>query len=182
MTAVTPFEHEVVPRLTEFCMPPERIDTTIQEVYAALADDRARNEMILADLLRAVGDRRSPLLLTGRTNHLKYFEMAVSDKVSNVFVLKGGMGNKRRRTIAEAVAAFRRASQESSWQLAVTLARALMMLVWTPCSWRCRFPGRERCNSMLGVSIGFTMLSMSFASTTMSILRCLCWRECTPAG
>jgi len=94
MTEVTPFEHEVVPRLTEFCMPPERIDTTIQEVYAALADDRARNEMILADLLRAVGDRRSPLLLTGRTNHLKYFETALSGKVSNVFVLKGGMGKK----------------------------------------------------------------------------------------
>src|SRR5436190_23073792 len=55
MTAVTPFEHEVVPRLTEFCMPPERIDTTIQEVYAELADDRARNEMILTDLLSAVG-------------------------------------------------------------------------------------------------------------------------------
>ena len=35
-------------------MPPEPIDTTIQEVYAALADDRARNELILADLLRAV--------------------------------------------------------------------------------------------------------------------------------
>ena len=105
MTAVTPFEHEVVPRLTEFCMPPERIDTTIQEVYAALADDRARNEMILDDLLRAVGDRRSPLLLTGRTNHLKYFETALSGKVSNVFVLKGGMGKKQRRTIAEAIAA-----------------------------------------------------------------------------
>ena len=105
MTAVTPFEHEVVPRLTEFCMPPERIDTTIQEVYAALADDRARNELILADLLRAVGDRRSPLLLTGRTNHLKYFETSLSGKVSNVFVLKGGMGKKQRRTIAEAIAA-----------------------------------------------------------------------------
>jgi superfamily II DNA or RNA helicase len=105
MTAVTPFEHEVVPRLTEFCMPPERIDTTIQEVYAAVADDRARNEMILADLLSAVGDRRSPLLLTGRTNHLNYFETALSGKVSNVFVLKGGMGKKQRRTIAEAIAA-----------------------------------------------------------------------------
>ena len=105
MTAVTPFEHEVVPRLTEFCLPPEQIDTTIQEVYAALADDRARNELILADLLRAVGDRRSPLLLTGRTNHLKYFEAALSGKVSNVFVLKGGMGKKQRRTIAEAIAA-----------------------------------------------------------------------------
>src|SRR5260370_5564701 len=78
MTAVTPFEHEVVPRLTEFCMPPERIDTTIQEVYAALADDRARNDMILADLLRAVGDRRSPLLLTGTPNHFNYFYIALS--------------------------------------------------------------------------------------------------------
>src|SRR5260370_23069307 len=61
--------------------------------------------MILADLLSAVGDRRSPLLLTGRTNHLKYFETALSGKVSNVFVLKGGMGKKQRRTIAEAIAA-----------------------------------------------------------------------------
>jgi superfamily II DNA or RNA helicase len=172
MTAVTPFEHEVVPRLTEFCLPPERIDITIQEVYAALADDRARNEMILADLLHAVGGRRSPLFLTGRTSHLKYFETALSGKVSNVFVLKGGVGKKQRERLRRRLRLFRRASQESSWQLAVTLARALMMLVWTRCSWRCRFPGRERCNSMLGVSIGFTMLSMSFASTTMSILRC----------
>ena len=142
MTAVTPFEHEVVPRLTEFCLPPEQIDTTIQEVYAALADDRARNELILADLLRAVGDWRSPLLLTGRTNHLKYFETVLSGKVSNVFVLKGGMGKKQRRTIAEAIAAVPEASQESSWQLAATLARALTMRVWTrlflamPISWK----------------------------------------------
>ncbi len=105
VTAVTPFEHEVIPRLTEFCLPPEQIDTMIQDVYAALADDRARNEMIVADLLRAVRDQRSPLLLTGRTNHLKYFETALSGKVSNVFVLKGGMGKKQRQTIAEAIAA-----------------------------------------------------------------------------
>jgi superfamily II DNA or RNA helicase len=105
MAAVTPFEHEVIPRLTEFCLLPEQIDTTVQDVYAALADDRARNEMIVADLLRAVEDRRSPLLLTGRTNHLKYFETALSGKVSNVFVLRGGMGKKQRRTIAEAIAA-----------------------------------------------------------------------------
>jgi hypothetical protein len=35
--------------LTEFCLPPEQVDTTIQEVYAALADDRVRNELILAE-------------------------------------------------------------------------------------------------------------------------------------
>ena len=105
MTAATPFEHEVIPRLTEFCLPPERIDTTIQEVYAALANDDFRNELIVADLVRAMGEGRSPLLLTGRTDHLKYFETALSGKVSNVFVLKGGMGKKQRRSIAEAIAA-----------------------------------------------------------------------------
>jgi len=105
MTATTPFEHEVIPRLTEFCVPPERIDTTIQELYAALAKDDIRNELIVADLVRAVGEGRSPLLLTGRTDHLKYFETALSGQVSNVFVLKGGMGKKQRRSIAEALAA-----------------------------------------------------------------------------
>jgi hypothetical protein len=53
MTTVTSFDHEVVPRLTEFCLPLGQVEATIQEVYAALADDRVRNELILADLLRA---------------------------------------------------------------------------------------------------------------------------------
>jgi hypothetical protein len=71
MTAVTSFDHEVVPRLTKFCLPLGQVEATIQEVYAALADDRVRDELILADLL---------LRLTGRTSHLKYFETALSGK------------------------------------------------------------------------------------------------------
>jgi superfamily II DNA or RNA helicase len=47
----------------------------------------------------------SPLLLTARTEHLKYFETALDGRVENVFVLKGGMGKKQRRSIAEAIAA-----------------------------------------------------------------------------
>jgi len=105
MTAATPFEHEVVPRLTEFSLPPEQTDMTIQEVYAAIVDDRVRNELILTDLTRATTDGRSPLLLTGRTEHLKYFETALAGKVNNVFTLKGGMGKKQRQSIAEAIAA-----------------------------------------------------------------------------
>src|SRR5712692_2636963 len=49
MTASSPFEHEVIPRLTEFCVPPEQADTTIQELYAGLVDDTARNELIVGD-------------------------------------------------------------------------------------------------------------------------------------
>jgi superfamily II DNA or RNA helicase len=105
MTAASPFEHEVIPRLTEFCLPPEQTDMTIQELYAALVDDNTRNEMIAGDLLRAVQDGNSPLLLTARTEHLKYFETAFAGKVENVFVLKGDMGKKQRRSIAEAIAA-----------------------------------------------------------------------------
>ncbi|PYU85094.1 MAG: restriction endonuclease subunit R [Acidobacteria bacterium] len=105
MTAATPFEHEVVPRLTDFSLPPEQTDKTIQEVYAALVDDRVRNELILHDLIQATADGRSPLLLTGRTDHLKYFDMELAGKVNNVFMLKGGMGKKQRRSIAEAIAA-----------------------------------------------------------------------------
>ena len=80
MTAATPFEHEVVPRLTDFSLPPEQTDMTIQEVYAALVDDRVRNELILTDLIQATTDGRSPLLLTGRTEHLKYFETELAGK------------------------------------------------------------------------------------------------------
>jgi len=105
MTAATPFEHEVVPRLTDFSLLPEQTDMTIQEVYAALVDDRVRNELILHDLIRVTADGRSPLLLTGRTDHLKYFETELAGKVKNVFILKGGMGKKQRRSIAEAIAA-----------------------------------------------------------------------------
>lgn len=105
MTAASPFEHEIIPRLTEFCLPPERADTTIQALYAALADDNSRNELIVRDLLRMVQDGCSPLLLTARTEHLRYFEAALAGKVEGVFVLKGGMGKKQRRSIAEAIAA-----------------------------------------------------------------------------
>ena len=105
MTAASPFEHEVIPRLTDFCLPPEQADTAIQELYAALVDDKTRNELIVGDLLRAVQDGCSPLLLTARTEHLKYFETALAGKVESVFVLKGGMGKKQRRSIAEAIAA-----------------------------------------------------------------------------
>jgi superfamily II DNA or RNA helicase len=106
MTETNPFEHKVVPRHTEFRTAPEVTEITIQDVYAALVDDAARNEMIAADLLRAVRAGRSPLLLTGRTEHPKYFAAKLDSKVKHVFVLKGGKGKKQRRATAEALASM----------------------------------------------------------------------------
>jgi superfamily II DNA or RNA helicase len=104
MTENAPFEHKVIPRHTEFRTAAELTDITIHDIYAALVGDTARNEMIVADLIRTVEAGRSPLLLTGRTEHLKYFAAKLNGAVKHIFVLKGGMGKKQRRDIAEGLA------------------------------------------------------------------------------
>jgi superfamily II DNA or RNA helicase len=104
MNDTNPFEHVVIPRITDFRMQIEGADITIQDVYAALVADSARDELIAQDLVRAVRQGRSPLVLTGRTEHLAHFEAKLSGIVNNVFVLKGGMGRKQRKAINEALA------------------------------------------------------------------------------
>jgi hypothetical protein len=44
MTETTPFEHKVTPRHTEFRMPPELTEVTIQDIYGALVNDVQRND------------------------------------------------------------------------------------------------------------------------------------------
>lgn len=105
MTETNPFEHRVIPRHTDFRMPPELAEVTIQDVYGALSNDVLRNEMITRDIVSVIEAGRSPLLLTGRTEHLQYFAAKLNGAVKHVVVLKGGMGKKQRRQIAEAMAA-----------------------------------------------------------------------------
>jgi superfamily II DNA or RNA helicase len=105
MTESTPFEHRVIPRLTDFQMPSDPAQVGIQEIYAALVSDTARNEMICQDVIATVESGRCPLLLTGRKGHLDYFEAKLADCAKHIFVLKGGMGQKQRRMVAAALAA-----------------------------------------------------------------------------
>jgi superfamily II DNA or RNA helicase len=107
MTEMNPFEHKVVPRHTDFQMPPDVAEVTIQDVYSTLSNDALRNEMIACDIVHAVEAGRSPLLLTGRTEHLQYFAAKLSGAAKHVFVLKGGVGKKQRRLTAEAMAAVK---------------------------------------------------------------------------
>ena len=103
MNDTNPFEHVVIPRITDFHLRNEGVDITIQDVYTALVADSARDDLIVQDLIRSVQQGRSPLVLTGRTEHLAHFEAKLSGIVNNVFVLKGGMGRKQRKTISEAL-------------------------------------------------------------------------------
>jgi superfamily II DNA or RNA helicase len=85
-------------------MSPELTEVTIQDIYGALINDTARNEMIANDVVRAVQSGRCPLLLTGRTEHLQCFATRLAGFAKHVFVLRGGMRKKQRRETAVALA------------------------------------------------------------------------------
>ncbi|MEW6569509.1 MAG: helicase-related protein, partial [Chloroflexota bacterium] len=105
------FEHVVIPRTTEFRMPPEFPEPSIQDIYTALAADPGRNELILSDVLEAVRDGRSPLVLTERKDHADYLAGRLAGLVRNVVVLRGGMGARQRREVAEQLAAVQDGEQ-----------------------------------------------------------------------
>jgi superfamily II DNA or RNA helicase len=96
--------HLLVCRETSFVTPPQEDDKpSIHDIYAALVADEARNQLILDDLLRALEERRSPILLTERREHLEFFAKRLAGSVSNVVVLRGGMGSRQRREVAEQI-------------------------------------------------------------------------------
>jgi superfamily II DNA or RNA helicase len=142
MTAATPYEHIVIPRPTDFLMRGEAGDITIQDVHADLVSNESRNDMIAGDLVRAVEAGRSPLLLTGRTEHLSVFASKLSGLIRNVFVLKGGLGRKQRRAIAEQLAAVGETDQRVILATGSYIgegfddARLDTLFLATPISWR----------------------------------------------
>jgi superfamily II DNA or RNA helicase len=80
-------------------------DVTIHDVYAALIADPDRNLQILGDVLSAVANGRTPLVLTHRTDHLQHLAAGLSS-IEHVLVLKGGMGKKQRQAVADKLASI----------------------------------------------------------------------------
>jgi len=78
----------------------------IQGVYSALITDKARNELIFHDLIRAVERGRSPLLLSERTDQVEAFAKRCEGVVRHVVVLRGGMSKTRREALAEQIKAI----------------------------------------------------------------------------
>jgi superfamily II DNA or RNA helicase len=105
-TARRPFEHRLIVRETEFTGGGPDATSGIQTLYAALAADEARNRLILADVIRALEEGRSPILLTERRDHLRYFVERLQQITRHLVVLRGGMTAAERRTSAAQLAAI----------------------------------------------------------------------------
>ena len=100
-----PFSHFVVPRYTEFRLPLSLTEQyerpPIQTLYAELANNSARNEMIVSDVVSALKDRRSPVILTERKEHVALFVDCLSSFSKHIITLQGGMGKKAHKQMLE---------------------------------------------------------------------------------
>jgi len=97
------FDHKVAIRQTEFRLPPELSGDRVSmpSLYAALAQDEARNAAIFDDVLKALEAGRSPLVLTERRDHLELLSQRFQNFARNMIVLHGGLTAVQRRGALE---------------------------------------------------------------------------------
>ena len=92
--------HTVVERQTAFCLPPALASeprVAMPALYAALAADTTRNDLIFDDVLQALEEGRSPIVLTERRDHLDHLYDRFAKFVKTIAVLRGGMSAVDRR-------------------------------------------------------------------------------------
>jgi superfamily II DNA or RNA helicase len=101
-----PFKHRLICRETTFVPTGLGQNARIQELYAAIAADARRNDLILNDVVGALEEGRTPILLTERKDHLDYFTGKLRGFAGHLVVLQGGVTTKARRETTAQLAAI----------------------------------------------------------------------------
>ncbi len=94
-----PFEHRLITRETVFNASSLPTDAPIQDLYRALAGDKSRNNLIIDDVISALEEGRSPILLTERKDHLEFLADKLRAFARHMIVLQGGMSAKERKHV-----------------------------------------------------------------------------------
>ena len=92
--------HRVRDRPTRFELPTSLTSIerpSMPAIYAALAQDRARNDLIFDDVLKSLEAKRWPIVLTERKDHLDYLQKRFLPFVRNLVVLRGAMSARDRK-------------------------------------------------------------------------------------
>jgi len=105
-----PFSHRLLVRETSFRSEGSQ-DLGIQEIYRKLAHDHRRNDLILDDVIAAVAEGRSPIVLTERRDHLELLAERLKAFVRHLVILRGGMRSRERRAAAEQLASIPEAEE-----------------------------------------------------------------------
>jgi superfamily II DNA or RNA helicase len=145
--------HRARPRSTQFQLPPPLAASdhpSMPEIYAAIAQDESRNNLIFDDVLKALEAKRSPVVLTGRRDHLEYLQKRFSRFVRNLVVLRGGMSTGERKMAEAALRApggERWPNTSAVCTASMTgrprLSSSTMLMRWSQC-WRAWQQNGER--------------------------------------
>ena len=102
-----PFDHYIIPRLTNLRMLPEEEgkEPSIQRLYSAIAVNEPRNQRIVEDVLQCIQGGGNALILTERTAHVAVLTAKLLEQVPEVIALTGGKGAREmREALAKVVA------------------------------------------------------------------------------
>jgi superfamily II DNA or RNA helicase len=93
------FEHIIVSRFTPIQLPVEsnEKDMHITEFFKLICESEQRNKLIVKDIIEAVNDGRTPLVLSERTSQLDKLYDLLKDKDFEVVVLKGSLKSVERK-------------------------------------------------------------------------------------
>lgn len=100
-----PFDHFIIPRFTRFRRPAHRGDGKWEyaDVCTDIQNSDVRNDLIVGDVIAAVGQGRNPIILSERKEHVEYLAEQLKPHVKNVMVLTGGGTQKDSRENLAAV-------------------------------------------------------------------------------
>jgi superfamily II DNA or RNA helicase len=90
---IRPFNQILITRNTNV----KTKEEDIQNIYAALACDQQRNDLIFNDVLLALEEKRSPVILTERIDHITELEKRFKGFAKNIIVLSGALKKKGRK-------------------------------------------------------------------------------------
>ena len=112
--AARPFEHIVLVRPTDFrplreANPNARMQ--FQELYGELIADEDRNQLICREVIQAVREGRSPIVLTERNDHLDLLASRLLPEVKHLIVLRGGMSRKELEAVSARMAGIPNAEE-----------------------------------------------------------------------
>ena len=134
--------HYVVPRFTRTVLPFDREKTHVTQAYERLRENESRNEMIAADVKRALENGRTPVILTRFTSQAAALYNLLRPAAQNPFLLTGEMPKKARD---EAMRAMANVPPEESLVLVATgqlvgegfdFPRLDTLFLATPVSWK----------------------------------------------
>ena len=101
------FEHYLIPCFTGFKKPfsQNEADWHITKIYTAIAEDEFRNQQIVTDVLEAVKNNRTPIILTQRKEHvIRLSELIKNQTNAHIITLVGTDSTKVKAKMMESLA------------------------------------------------------------------------------